>query len=282
MAELYQLRGRVGRSNVQAYAYLLVPPASALPRQTMKRLEAVEEFSELGSGFNLAMRDLEIRGAGNLLGAEQSGFIENLGFETYTRILEEAVEELKEDEFTGLFEGKEGRRRGLREAVVETDLDAFIPESYIRGDADRLAMYRQLYLLTTAEQLEEVHEEMRDRFGTLPAETDNLFDVVRLRLLSSSVGVTKTAVREGVLEIEFPPEGDKAFFEGEVFHTIMRNIAEKRSRNLSLHQDGPVLRLRASLDTGSASGYQLIQAVRLLEALTGKTGYSRRTLQRSG
>ena len=270
MAELYQLRGRVGRSNVQAYAYLLIPPASVLPRQTIQRLQAVEEFTELGSGFNLAMRDLEIRGAGNLLGAEQSGFIENMGFETYTRILEEAVGELKDEEFKELFENEQGMKRGKRESVVETDLDAFIPELYIRGDADRLAMYRQLYLLTTPEQLKEVQEEMEDRFGKMPRETANLLEVVRLRLRSSGIGFAKVSVQESRLEVEFPPAADAEFFESERFQHIMARIAERKSNGFALHQDGTTLRLRAPIPRGATQEEQLAQAIRLLEELAGK------------
>jgi transcription-repair coupling factor (superfamily II helicase) len=270
MAELYQLRGRVGRSNIQAYAYLLIPPASVMPRQTIQRLQAVEEFTELGSGFNLAMRDLEIRGAGNLLGAEQSGFIENMGFETYTRILEEAVGELKDEEFKELFASEQGMRRDKRESVVETDLDAFIPESYIGGDADRLAMYRQLYLLTTPEQLKEVQEEMEDRFGKMPRETANLLEVVRLRLRSSGIGFPKVSVQESGLEVEFPPAADAEFFESERFQHMMARIAERKSSGLVLHQDGTTLRLRVPIPRGVTQEERLAQAIRLLEELTGK------------
>ncbi len=152
MAELYQLRGRVGRSSVQAYAYLVVPPISSLPKTTISRLQAVEEFTELGSGFNLAMRDLEIRGTGNLLGAEQSGFITEMGFEMYERVLEEAVVELKEQEFQKLFEGAPVEIRGKRtETTIESDLEAYIPDFYVESDTERLDIYRRLSASSEAE-----------------------------------------------------------------------------------------------------------------------------------
>ena len=155
LAELYQLRGRVGRSNIQAYAYLLTPPLSILPRVTLRRLQAIQEFTELGSGFNLAMRDLEIRGAGNLLGGEQSGFILEMGFEMYQRVVEEAVAELKEEEFNELAEKKvENGKKIKGETVIETDVEALIPDIYIEHDAERLDIYRRLY---RCESLEDIH-----------------------------------------------------------------------------------------------------------------------------
>jgi len=247
MAELYQLRGRVGRSNAQALGYLITPPVSSLPRPTLQRLQAVEEFTELGSGFNLAMRDLEIRGAGNLLGAEQSGFIENMGFETYTRILEEAVRELKEEEFKGLFEKETAHRAQEREAVVETDLSTFIPESYVHSEEERLALYRRLYALSSPEQLLEVQEEMQDRFGRFPEETRNLFGMVRLRLAAARIGFKKVSVKGNQLEAEFPPESEKDFYEGETFQDIMALVGKLQKRTAALRQEGNVLKLRVQL-----------------------------------
>jgi transcription-repair coupling factor (superfamily II helicase) len=247
MAELYQLRGRVGRSNAQAYAYLLTPPFSSLPRPTVQRLQAVEEFTELGSGFNLAMRDLEIRGAGNLLGAEQSGFIENMGFETYTRVLEDAVRELKEEEFKGLFEGQTGFRAQQREAVVETDLSTFIPESYLQSEEERLALYRRLYALSSPEQLEEVQNEMQDRFGRFPVEIQNLFGMVRLRLAAARIGFRKVSVKGNQMEAEFPPDTDSEFYEGETFQNIMRLVPLMEKKSATLRQEGKILRLKIQL-----------------------------------
>jgi len=222
MAELYQLRGRVGRSNQQAYAYFLTPPFSVLPKATLQRLQALEEFTDLGSGFHLAMRDLEIRGTGNLLGAEQSGFVETMGFETYTRVLEEAVAELKEEEFRELFAGRE--RRGPVETVVEADLDALLPESYVENSGERLAVYRKLYGVGSGEQLEEVATELRDRFGAHPAEVENLFALIRVKLEAQKVGLVKVSVGGGEMEADFPPDSDTAFYGGEEFQELMTRI----------------------------------------------------------
>ncbi len=267
MAELYQLRGRVGRSNAQAYAYLITPPVSSLPRPTLQRLQAVEEFTELGSGFNLAMRDLEIRGAGNLLGAEQSGFIENMGFETYTRVLEDAVRELKEEEFKGLFEKEAAVRAERRETVVETDLSTFIPESYLRSEEERLALYRRLYALSSPEQLEEVRDEMQDRFGRFPAETENLFGMVRLRLASARIGFKKVSVKGNQLEAEFPNESDTEFYEGGTFQNIMSMIPLMQKRVAALRQEGSTLRLHIQLPGIPGPGDNIEKSLRLLEQM---------------
>jgi transcription-repair coupling factor (superfamily II helicase) len=249
MAELYQLRGRVGRSNVQAYAYLLVPPLSVLPPVALKRLQALQEFNELGSGFNLAMRDLEIRGAGNLLGAEQSGFIESLGFETYTRILEDAVRELKEEEFQDLLTEGERRRGAGHETIVEPRFDAFIPEEYIGAEVERLAIYRRLYLLTTQAQLDECAEELRDRFGKFPSPVERLFGVVRLRLEASRAGFQRVGISDTEMEIEFPPEDDRVFYEGAQFQQMMQTIGGLKRRGVTLRQQGKALKLHVLLQS---------------------------------
>jgi transcription-repair coupling factor (superfamily II helicase) len=267
MAELYQLRGRVGRSNAQAYAYLITPPVSSLPRPTVQRLQAVEEFTELGSGFNLAMRDLEIRGAGNLLGAEQSGFIENMGFETYTRILEDAVRELKEEEFKGLFEKDTAYRAQQREAVVETDLSTFIPETYLRSEEERLALYRRLYALSSTEQLLEVQEEMQDRFGRFPEETRNLFGMVRLRLAAAKIGFRKVSVKGNQLEADFPPESEKDFYEGETFQNIMTQISQMQKKTATLRQEGNTLKFRVQLSGLQGGEDNIAKSLLLLQQL---------------
>jgi transcription-repair coupling factor (superfamily II helicase) len=267
MAELYQLRGRVGRSNLQAYAYLLTPPFSILPAQTIKRLQALQEFNELGSGFNLAMRDLEIRGAGNLLGAEQSGFIESLGFETYTRILEEAVQELKAEEFQGLLK-EDGRRGALsRDTIVEPSFDALIPDDYIGSDMERLAIYRRLYGLTTVAQLEELLGELQDRFGKFPPQVENLFGVVRLRLQATKAGFAKVKISDSMMEIEFPPESDRAFFESESFQEMMSRISGMKGRGAVLRQEGKVLKLLMSIARYAPAGKPLETGLEILQFL---------------
>jgi transcription-repair coupling factor (superfamily II helicase) len=227
----------------------------------------VEEFTELGSGFNLAMRDLEIRGAGNLLGAEQSGFIENMGFETYTRILEDAVRELKEEEFKGLFEKDTAYRAQQREAVVETDLSTFIPETYLRSEEERLALYRRLYALSSTEQLLEVQEEMQDRFGRFPEETRNLFGMVRLRLAAAKIGFRKVSVKGNQLEADFPPESEKDFYEGETFQNIMTQISQMQKKTATLRQEGNTLKFRVQLSGLQGGEDNIAKSLLLLQQL---------------
>jgi transcription-repair coupling factor (superfamily II helicase) len=242
MAELYQLRGRVGRSNIQAYAYLLTPPADTLARGTLQRLQALEEFTELGAGFHLAMRDLEIRGAGNLLGGEQSGFIESMGFETYTRILEEAVGELREQEFRDLFPD-DGRGQKRIETAVDMDFPALLPVEYVEQDAERLELYRRLYSLESLHQLEELRVELRDRFGVLPPEAEHLLSAVRVRLTVGKWGFPKVSISPGGAEVEFPPQTAIAFYESAAFQEIMERIGRMRDRGVALKTVGKALKL---------------------------------------
>jgi transcription-repair coupling factor (superfamily II helicase) len=267
LSELYQLKGRVGRSNVQAYAYLLVPPITVLPRTTIQRLQAVEEFSELGSGFNLAMRDLEIRGAGNLLGAEQSGFIESMGFETYTRILDDAIRELKEQEFKDLFPYEQQKGRVAVETIVEAELEAFIPSTYVENDTERLEIYGRMYALTSDEQLAELGEELKDRFGPHPTEVQNLLNVVRVRLAAGEIGFRRVLMRTTSVDIEFPPETDTAFYEANHFQTLMTEISNWKGRNVLLKQDDKSLRLTVTPPNSSSPIHAVI---RLLKELSGR------------
>lgn len=200
LAELYQLRGRVGRSNVQAYAYLLTPPLSSLPRHSLRRLQAIEEFTELGSGFNLAMRDLEIRGAGNLLGAEQSGYIMEMGFEMYTRVLEDAVLELKKEEFEDLVDEHIDRRQRT-ETIIDSDIEAFIPELYIEHDSERLDVYRRLYSVGNRLSIGEIRNELRDRFGEYPEEVEHLFTLVEIKTMAAAIGFSRVEINAATLTI---------------------------------------------------------------------------------
>lgn len=223
LSELHQLRGRVGRSDRKAFCYLLVPSIQGLTREAKQRLQAVEEFSELGSGFQIAMRDLDIRGAGNLLGAEQSGFIEDVGFETYHRILDEAVQELRSDEFSDLFDTHVTPRAG--DTSVEIDEDALIPETYLANRVERLNLYRRLAEATTPADLETVSEEMVDRFGPLPGEVSSLLRATKLRMGARALRLTKVAYRNTRLFLHFPePTGDSYFYES-VFHPLLARLA---------------------------------------------------------
>ena len=246
LAELYQLRGRVGRSNVQAYAYLLTPPLSVLPRQTLRRLQAIQEFTELGSGFNLAMRDLEIRGAGNLLGGEQSGFILEMGFEMYQRIVEQAVAELKEQEFADMFEARPVLRT-QPDTFVEADIEALIPEVYIESDGERLDIYRRLYRAGTTEDLEAMRSELMDRFGEYPVEVESLIRLVSLKIHVAQAGFTKVELEGSRVALTFPPNERKEFYEGETapFLRMMAVIPSLRSVGARLQQEGTTLMLLA-------------------------------------
>lgn len=245
LAELYQLRGRVGRSNAQAYCYLLIPPPQALSRTALRRLQAMEEFSDLGSGFKLAMRDMEIRGAGNLLGAEQSGFIDDIGFELYQKILDEAVQELKEGEFAEIF-AHEQRQRGRKHVVtehgevmddidlpindemtVETDGDAMLPKTYISSEVERYELYKKLFRSVSMEETETIVSEMRDRFGALPPEALRLMDAVHLRIAALPCSFAHVSLKAGKLVCEFPPEDHTTFYTN-VFPAMMHTIAQIR------------------------------------------------------
>jgi transcription-repair coupling factor (superfamily II helicase) len=205
LAELYQLRGRVGRSNTQAYCYLIVPPVKTLNKTAIRRLQAIEEHTDLGSGFHLAMRDLEIRGAGNLLGAEQSGFIAELGLETYQKILEEAVQELREEEFSTLFSGsKHVVDYSNDELNIELEEDALLPEDYVRKDTERFDYYKQLYNAKSPSKLSAITSELRDRYGVLPVQAENLLFAVRLRIAAMPTGFARIEVRSGRLICEVP------------------------------------------------------------------------------
>ncbi|MDE3057696.1 MAG: transcription-repair coupling factor [Bacteroidota bacterium] len=267
LAELYQLRGRVGRSNVQAYAYLLVPPISSLPKTTLQRLQAIEEFTELGSGFNLAMRDLEIRGAGNLLGAQQSGFIMEMGFEMYTKILEEAVSELKTQEFSELFASQPVTASQQKtETLIEADLDAYIPDFYVEDDSERLDFYRRLYKASTQSTVDELRLELQDRFGAAVEETENLFALASLRMLGAQTGFRKVELNKRTLRLHFPPESEKEFYENGAFQSVMTKAGEVKSPAIVLKQERKNLFLQTFL-TKEGGAERLGEVQEILEAL---------------
>lgn len=234
LAELYQIRGRVGRSTIQAYSYLIAPPATSLTRRSLQRLLAIEEFTDLGSGMNLAMRDLEIRGAGNLLGAEQSGFIADMGFEMYQRILDEAVQELRDEEFKDLFSNEQNTRRpsGKREKVLVVNEDvaidihgsAIIPKQYIPNDIERYDVYKRLYRAKTLDESEAIFAEMRDRYGPLPQEVEGLREVVALRIGAMPLGVESVSMKNGWLELVFPSNENTRFYE-RAFQPLVSAVA---------------------------------------------------------
>jgi len=214
MAELYQLRGRVGRTNKQAYCYLIIPNSYKLPLNALRRLQAIEEFSELGSGLKLALRDLEIRGAGNLLGAEQSGFIIDIGFELFQKVLDEAVTELKYEEFSDIFGDKtEKPKFYTQDIAIEIDSDAFFPEDYIKRDTDRFSYYKKLYNLKSNGELQDLVREITDRYGKLPKQANELIYAVKLRIAAIGSGFSRIIQKGQKLICEFPPNDDSYYYE---------------------------------------------------------------------
>ena len=223
LSDLHQLRGRVGRSNKKAFCYLLAPPVSTLTDEARKRLRAVEEFADLGSGFNIAMRDLDIRGAGNILGAEQSGFITEIGFDLYQKILNEAVAELKEQEFAALYQD-DRPSEPVKECVIETDLEILIPDRYITHITERLSLYKELDSIEREEELARFQERLADRFGPLPPQTEELIRTIRLRWLARGLGFDKLVLRKGRLAAFFPSDPPPGFFQSEQFSGFIEFI----------------------------------------------------------
>jgi transcription-repair coupling factor (superfamily II helicase) len=226
LSDLHQMRGRVGRSNKKAFCYLLTTPTSGLTPEARKRLQTLEEFSDLGDGFKVAMRDLDIRGAGNLLGGEQSGFITDLGFEMYHKILDEAVQELRENEFAYLFEVdlKEKVEVLVQDCVIETDLELLIPETYVSNISERLSLYSKLDNIKKEDDLMKFMESIRDRFGPVPKVVEDLFETVRLRWIAEELGFEKLVVKGQVMKCYFvAPEREK-YFKSDTFGRILAFI----------------------------------------------------------
>jgi transcription-repair coupling factor (superfamily II helicase) len=267
MAELYQLRGRVGRSNMQAYAHLIIPPLSVLGKSTLQRLQALQEFNELGSGFNLAMRDLEIRGAGNLLGSEQSGFIEAMGFETYTRLLDEAVREVKDEEFRDLFPDA-GEHATARSVVVEADIEALIPDTYVASERERLTIYRRLQGVTTAEQLEEIGQELSDRFGRHPEPVETLLGLIRIKLAAARLRFPKVHVGRETMLVSFPSATDTAYYESPEFQRVMTVIGSMRRSGVLLQQSSDQLNASFPLGSDSSDEGLITRSLEYLSTIT--------------
>jgi len=274
LAELYQLRGRVGRSNVQAYAYLLTPPLSSLPRETLQRLQAIQEFTELGSGFNLAMRDMEIRGAGNLLGAEQSGFILEMGYEMYQKIVEEAVRELKTEEFKELADAGMPVTGPLQDTVIETDIEALIPEMYVAADSERLDIYRRLYQMKGSDEVDEMRKEMQDRFGEYPPEVEDLFRTVEVKIAAAAVRITKVEISKSIVTLWFPPEGDTEFYDDRtgspsMFQAVMDTVTGMKELRSNFRQDGKQLKLVLRIPDSLEQGRRLAWITGILGRIAG-------------
>ncbi|MCY1516833.1 Transcription-repair-coupling factor [compost metagenome] len=220
LSDLHQMRGRVGRSNKKAFCYLLTLPMSTLTSEARKRLSAIEEFSDLGSGFNIAMRDLDIRGSGNLLGGEQSGFIAEIGFEMYNKILDEAIQELKDAEFKDLFKD-EPQRPFVSFTQIDTDLELHIPDAYVTSITERYNLYTELSKVENEEQLLEFEKQLRDRFGPLPSPVNVMLSVLRLQWVAKRLSFEKLSFKKGVLRGYFVSDKQSAFFDSEIFNRIL-------------------------------------------------------------
>ncbi len=229
LSDLHQMRGRVGRSNRKAFCYLLCPPLSSLTSEARKRLTAIEQFSDLGSGFNIAMRDLDIRGAGNLLGGEQSGFITDIGYETYQKILEEAMEELKETEFKGLFE-EDKDRQYVSDCQLETDLEVLIPDDYINNITERMAVYRQLAEVNNEEKLVRFQEGLEDRFGPITPPIERLLKSKRLIWAGKEIGFEKVVFKSKKLIGYFLSDKDSSYFESPRFTKVLQFVQANPNR----------------------------------------------------
>ncbi|ROI07699.1 transcription-repair coupling factor [Chryseobacterium sp. H3056] len=225
MADIHQMRGRVGRSNRKAFCYLITPPFDMVTSDARKRLEAIEQFSDLGSGFQIAMKDLEIRGAGDLLGGEQSGFINEMGFDTYQKIMQEALEELQNDEeFEDLFDNEEDRKKlfkSSKEVNIDTDLELMLPDSYVQSIEERLSLYQKLAEVESKEELQKMESELVDRFGNLPPEAVNLLKSVELKWIASEIGFDKIVVKNGVFLGYFPQNPQDKFYQSDKFRNII-------------------------------------------------------------
>ena len=233
LSDLHQMRGRVGRSNRKAFCYLLTTPTIGLTSDARKRLSALEEFSDLGDGFKVAMRDLDIRGAGNLLGAEQSGFISDLGFDMYHKILDEAVQELKETEFRDLFMGdlvKEAAQIVAQDCTIETDLEILIPDTYVSNTTERIGLYAKLDNIKSEEKLERFIKNLKDRFGPIPDSVQDLIQTVRLRWVAEKLGFEKVIIKNESMKCHFMPSDKEAYFQSETFGKIIAFIQQHPKR----------------------------------------------------
>ncbi|MER2998031.1 transcription-repair coupling factor [Pontibacter populi] len=233
LSDLHQMRGRVGRSNKKAYCYLLTPPVSGLPSDARKRLSTLEEFSDLGEGFKIAMRDLDIRGAGNLLGGEQSGFITDLGFEMYHQILDDAVKELKETEFRELFLGDNLEQfiEPVRDCNIETDMEVLIPDWYVSNISERLNLYSKLDSTKDMDDLEKLRASIVDRFGPLPEQVQKLIDIVKLRWQAQQLGFEKLTIKKEVMKGYLPSENNDKYFQSDTFGNILKYVQQHQRRS---------------------------------------------------
>ncbi|MBL7810399.1 MAG: transcription-repair coupling factor [Saprospiraceae bacterium] len=238
LSDLHQLRGRVGRSNQKAYCYLFAPPMSVLTQEARKRLKTIEEFTDLGSGFQVAMRDLDIRGAGNLLGGEQSGFIADIGFETYQKILDEAIQELKETDFKDIFQEEIAQKGNyVRDVIIETDVEMLIPSEFVTNTQERLNLYTELNSIENEEGISAFTQRLQDRFGKIPSPVNALFDGLRLQWICKKIGFERLILKGGKLRCYFLGDPQSSFYNTDHFHILMAFMQKHgRIMGISLKQ----------------------------------------------
>ena len=254
LSDLHQLRGRVGRSNKKAFCYLFAPPMSTLPPDSRKRLSTLEQYSDLGSGFQIAMRDLDIRGAGNLLGGEQSGFIAEIGFEMYQKILDEAIRELKRKEFKELYKEEIAQQDDfVSDCTIDTDLEILIPDRYVESITERLSLYSRLDNCENEKQLQDFHTEMTDRFGSIPPQVEDLFTTVRCRKIAVELGFEKMLLKDETLKCFFVSNPDSPYFQSETFNGILQFL--QRSTN------------KAKLKQVGKNGILIVQEIKTMNNL---------------
>ena len=241
LSDLHQMRGRVGRSNKKAFCYFITPPSSVMTADARKRIQALEQFTDLGSGFNIAMKDLEIRGAGDILGGEQSGFMNEIGFDTYQKILAEAIHELKENEFKDLYDSPENEEKEyLKDSQIDTDFELLFPDNYINNISERLHLYNTLSTLKKEEELQEFETNLKDRFGNLPPQAVDLMDSVRIKWIATQIGLEKVVMKQNKLIGYFISDQQSSFYQSPIFARVLKfvqshsgicKMKEKQTRN---------------------------------------------------
>jgi transcription-repair coupling factor (superfamily II helicase) len=263
LSDLHQMRGRVGRGNRKAFCYLLAPPLASLSDDSRRRLQAVENFSDLGSGIHIAMQDLDIRGAGNMLGAEQSGFIADLGYETYQKVLNEAVKELRETEFLELYEEEKRNEQGeikgdnyVDECNIESDVPAFLPEEYVPVSGERMSLYRELDTLVSDNQLEEYRKRLVDRFGTIPPVGEELLRIMPLKWAACRLGIEKIILKQGRMVLYFVSDTESSYYSSQAFGKVL-TYAAWHPRDCKLRDEGK----RSLLVTNVSSVMQALEVL---------------------
>ncbi len=265
LSDLHQMRGRVGRSHKKAYCYLLIPSLTSITPEAKKKLAALEEFSELGDGYKIAMRDLDIRGAGTILGGEQSGFMSDLGFDVYIKILEEAVAELKENEFRELFQDENTKTTEVAktDCTVETDLEIIIPDDYVSNTSERLSLYIQADSLKNEDELTQFIHSLKDRFGTPPPSVQALFDVVRLRWKAQQLGIEKLVLKNEVLKAHFPDGNNSKYYQSEVFGRVLAYLSKNQRTSRIAETKG-----RAVVTVDAV--YSVADAMKIISQMAGE------------